>query len=234
MLFAMSDVLADLSPLPRESLRDKALDTLRPAIITGEIPPGTHLSEVALSRSLAISRGTLREALSVLEREGLAVSDTRGRTRVPDLTPGVIRQTFQVREALEAMAAYLIMRTGAVEAAVEALSRRLAEMRASQQGGSLLEQVDADMAFHRALCEASGNPSLVQSWNDLAGRVSMSILFGGKENAVGNMAPERHQEIIDALTSGSTAVAIRALHRHFEVALGRLLGADAREDQSAQ
>lgn len=222
MLVAMSDVLTDLSPLPRESLRDKALETLRPAIITGEIPPGTHLSEVTLAKSLAISRGTLREALSVLEREGLAVSDSRGRSRVPDLTPDVVRQVFQVREALEAMAAYLIIESGTVAQSISALRIRLEEMRASTSG-TVLEQVDADMSFHRTLCEASGNPALVRAWNDLAGRVSMSILFAGEENAVGNMAPERHQEIIEALESNSTEVALRAVHRHFEVALGRLL-----------
>ncbi|MFV0452548.1 MAG: GntR family transcriptional regulator [Propioniciclava sp.] len=219
----MSDVLADLAPLPRESLRDRALETLRPAIISGEIPPGTHLSEVALSKSLAISRGTLREALSVLEREGLAVSDARGRTRVPDLTPEVIRQVFQVREALEAMAVYLVIQAGKVEEATQALRVRLEQMRVSQQSGTLVEQVGADMAFHRTLCEASDNRPLVQAWNDMAGRVSMSILYSGEEKAVGNMAPERHQEVIDALNSRSTAVAIKALHRHFEVALARLL-----------
>lgn len=215
--------LGDLGVLPRESLRDRAQDSLRSAIVLGQLPPGSHLSEVALAGQLGISRGTLREALRVLQREGLAVADSRGRLRVPDLTPASITEIFQVREALEAMAGHLVVSVSPAPRSLPALRERVRGMELSRSNG-ILDQVEADLRFHRTLCELSGNRALLSSWDDLVGLVRMSILFAGPEKAMANMSPARHAAIVDVLETGETVEAITHLHQHFQEALAVLTG----------
>lgn len=224
IIVSVSGPEPDLRALPaRQSLADQALEALRAAIVTGSLEPGTHLSEVRLSSSLGISRGTLREALGAIVREGLAVSDARGRLRVPDLSARSIRDTFEVRCALEAMAAHLAIARGDVASTVVELQVRLGEMVNSRQC-TLLEQVDADMRFHRTLCAASGNATLLESWDALAGRVRMSVLWSGEEKARRNMSPERHQAIIDAVRTADSGVVVTRIYEHFTEAVGSLIG----------
>src|SRR4029078_3849805 len=99
-----------LSGLAKTSLREQALDVLRNAVTSGEIAPGTHLVETELSAALSISRGTLREALRQLEQEGLVEPAERGRLRVRTLSPAEIQDMFEVRSALEGLAAALLCR----------------------------------------------------------------------------------------------------------------------------
>lgn len=215
--------LADLAPLPRASLRDTTLDALRSAIVLGQIPPGSHLSEVALSNSFGISRGTLREALRLIQREGLAVEDTRGRLKVPDLNAHTITETYQVREALEAMAGHLVVTGVSVDTAVAELRARVQDM-ADSRTGTLVQQVETDLAFHRGLCRLSGNAALLDSWEALAGLVRMSILFAGPEKAMANMLPARHAQIVDSMASNRSDVVVRRIHQHFCEALEVLTG----------
>ena len=77
----------------------------------GSYRPGDHLGEVELATGLGISRGTVREALRHLEQEGLVEAGPRGRLRVNSLTAEEIRGLYQVRAALEGLAATTIIRS---------------------------------------------------------------------------------------------------------------------------
>ena len=96
---------ASLGGLAKTSLREQALDQLRNAVTSGEIAPGTRLVETELSAALGISRGTLREALRQLQQEGLVEAGDLGRLTVRTLTDAEIRDMFEVRAALEGLAA---------------------------------------------------------------------------------------------------------------------------------
>ena len=76
-----------LASLDRSTLRERALVSLRSAIVSGQYRPGDHLSEVELATSLGVSRGTVREALRHLQQEGLVTAGNRGMLRVNSLTP---------------------------------------------------------------------------------------------------------------------------------------------------
>src|SRR3712207_4267442 len=89
----------------RTSLREQCRELLRARIVDGTIPPGERLIETTLSKQLDVSRGTLREALRHLEQQGLVVSDGRGRMRVRTLTARDVIEVYDVRTALETMAA---------------------------------------------------------------------------------------------------------------------------------
>jgi len=91
--------------LEKTSLREQALTALRKAITTGQLAPSTHLVETELSEALQISRGTLREAMRQLQQEGLISAGARGRLSVRHLDTKEIRDIFNVRAALESLAA---------------------------------------------------------------------------------------------------------------------------------
>lgn len=212
-----------LGALPRQPLRDQALTALRDAITLGSIPHGTHLVEVQLSEDLGISRGTLREALRQLQQEGLVVVDPKGRTRVLELTPKLIKDTFEVRLALETTAAQLVSRRPDRAAILDRLRQCILHLEESEQG-TLAENVDADLDFHRTLCQSSGNGVLVHQWETLAAVVRMSILLAGPRYARANMSAERHSQLLTAIETGGYAHIQRELQRHMDRALETILG----------
>ena len=101
----MSVDATSLLRLEKTSLRQQALTALRKAITSGQLGPGTHLVETELSDALQISRGTLREAMRQLQQEGLISAGARGRLSVRHLDTKEIRDIFNVRAALESLAA---------------------------------------------------------------------------------------------------------------------------------
>jgi DNA-binding GntR family transcriptional regulator len=205
-----------LAGLARTSLRQQALEALRRAVTSGEIAPGTHLVETELSEALSISRGTLREALRQLQQEGLAVADERGRLSVRALDDVEITQIFQVRATLEGLAAELLAGQADRSTALTRLSAALDNLASST--GSIYDMVETDLAFHRTMCELTGNSTLVHTWDTLSGSIRMSIMFAGAERAIRNMAVSRHREIIDAIAAGDPDQARRAVVEHMRSA----------------
>ena len=120
--------LEPLTSLDKSTLRERALGALRVAITSGRYRPGDHLGEVELASGLGISRGTVREALRHLEQEGLVEAGPRGRLRVNSLTPEEIRGLYQVRAALEGLAATTIIRSSERDEAVAALRAALSRV----------------------------------------------------------------------------------------------------------
>ncbi len=212
-----------LSGLARTNLREQAVAALRTAVTTGELPPGKHLVETELSETLGISRGTLREALRQLQQEGLVTADDRGRLHVRSLDAGEISDIFEVRAALEALAAERLASRADRSAAVGKLNTAVNRMEESSKEG-LRASIEADLDFHRMLVGLAGNSALVHQWGSLEGSIRMSIMFSGLERAVGNMTPNRHQEIVEAIRSGDAGVARRVTIEHMDIALHNLLG----------
>jgi len=213
--------LGSLGGLAKTSLREQALDVLRNAVTSGEIKPGTHLVETELSAALSISRGTLREALRQLEQEGLVEPSERGRLRVRTLNATEIEEMFQVRSALEGLAAETLCRLKNRRAAVQNLQTALNALAAAT--GSISEMVEIDLDFHRVLCALTNNTSLMRSWEGLAGSIRMSIMFAGTERALANMSVPRHQVLVDAIAAGDPNHARVAVEEHMREAAMTLI-----------
>jgi DNA-binding GntR family transcriptional regulator len=212
---------ARLSGLTRTNLREQALQALRNAVTSGEIEPGTHLVETELSSALSISRGTLREALRQLQQEGLVEAAERGRLRVRTLSRAEIEDLFAVRSALEGLAAATLARVAERDAVVAALRTALDALDAAT--GSIADMVEIDLAFHRTLCELTGNRALVHSWEGIAGSIRMSIMFAGADRAVANMSVSRHQLLVDAIAAGDPDRARIAVDEHMRRAAANLV-----------
>ena len=214
-----------LGTIDRTTRRERILQRLREALGSGELPPGTHLAEVELSESLQVSRGTLREALRFLQRDGLVVADARGRLRVRALSPQDVREVFTVRAALETLAAELVCAQPDADRAVVVTRLRdaLADLAALAVDGGIAQRVEHDLAFHETLCRASGNAVLLESWQHVRGLARASITAAGLTTAIANMAAERHRPIVEAVEQGDAASAREVIRMHMAGAADQIV-----------
>lgn len=212
-----------LSELNRTNLRQQALSALRRSISAGDLAPGTHLSETPLSEQLGISRGTLREALRQLQQEGLVSAGPSGRLSVRHLDNSEILGIFQVRSALEELAAALTATSHEREDHCHTLMACIDRMEdASERSLHLDEQIEVDLDFHRTLCRVSGNSTLLHSWQSLEGAIRMSIVWAGRERAMRNMSWTRHRDIVTAIATGDERAARMAVSVHMAQAIATL------------
>lgn len=209
----MSVDSTSLLRLEKTSLREQALTALRRAITTGQLTQGTHLVETELSEALQISRGTLREAMRQLQQEGLISSGARGRLSVRHLDAKEIRDIFRVRAALESLAAHELATLDNREEAVAALRHAVDEMD-KWAAANLEDRIEADLRFHRTMCQLAGNETLLHQWSSLEGSIRMSIMFAGVDRAIKNMNAKRHHDIVDAIESGDSQRAAAAVQEH--------------------
>lgn len=215
-----------LSGLDRSNLREQAASALRKAITTGELPQGTHLVETELSEALGISRGTLREALRQLQQEAIVVADSRGWLKVRHLDIVEIFDIFEVRAALESLAAEIISRRADRAPVTELLRGKVAALAAAHRD-ELEATIETDLDFHRALVHSADNGALAHQWNSLEGSIRMCIMYSGVERAVRNMTPERHYDIVDAIETGDAAKAREAVIVHMAIAAETVAEAEA-------
>ena len=207
-----------LTSLDRSTLRERALESLRSAILSGQYRPGDHLSEVELAGSLGVSRGTVREALRHLQQEGLVTAGNRGMLRVNSLTTTEVRELFQVRAALEGMAVREIIGSPRREAAVAALRAALEQL--NDEDADFRARIEADLDFHLQLCREAGNSMLVDAWRHLEGRMRVAILNGVAWQAP-MMARDRHAPIVDAIELADVAAALQVVDEHMASAAER-------------
>jgi DNA-binding GntR family transcriptional regulator len=158
-----------------------------------------------------------------LQQEGLLVARSRGRLFVRRLGPKEITDVFAVRAALEALAAGLLAGLDRREPVTSELRRLLTEMAQAVAEADLERRIEADLAFHRALCQLTGNESLLHTWEGLEGSFRMSIMFAGHDRAVGNMDVARHDVIVEAIQSGDRAAAEEAVRTHMAWAAANLV-----------
>jgi len=218
----MSVDATSLLRLEKTSLRQQALSALRRAITTGQLPPGTHLVETELSDALQISRGTLREAMRQLQQEGLISAGARGRLSVRHLDEKEIRDIFHVRAALESLAARELAAHPERAEAVAVLRRAVDDMD-KWAASNLEDRIEADLRFHRTMCQLTGNETLLHQWSSLEGSIRMSIMFAGVDRAIKNMNAKRHHDIVDAIEAGDASSAAQAVADHMAGAANNLV-----------
>lgn len=208
--------------LEKTSLREQALSSLRRAITSGQIRPGTHLVETELSDAMQISRGTLREAMRQLQQEGLISAGPRGRLSVRHLDAQEIRNIFAVRAALEGLAVRDLSNRDDRDHIVGVLRDAVVEME-RRESASIDDRIEADLEFHRKMCQLTGNDTLVHSWQSLEGSIRMSIMFAGVDRGIRNMDARRHLDIVDAIATGDTDKAAATIAAHMDAAADTLV-----------
>ncbi|HLT62588.1 MAG TPA: GntR family transcriptional regulator [Microlunatus sp.] len=206
-----------IAKIEQSSLADQVAEQLRRMIVLGRLAPGEHLAETALAERFGVSRGPLREALSRLVAEGL-VTVVNKRVRVRTFGADEVRDLFRLRGALELLAVDELVerRHGADLAEAERAAAELA--RAADTGSGYAV---ADLAFHDALCAASGNHRLVRFWQQLRPTLELLVAVTGDAGA----APDRdpHSGLLDRIRAGDAAGVKADLDRHLRDTLDRLV-----------
>jgi DNA-binding GntR family transcriptional regulator len=150
---------SSLTRLKRKSLALDTADYLRKAIIAGDIPPGGRLLEVDISSQLGISRGTLREALQILEGEGIVESHQGRGKYVMSLSEKAIQEIYSVRSILEQEAIRLAVQN-IDDRGVKKLQTILQTMLNAAKANDTNLVIDSDFEFHQEIWAIADNQLL--------------------------------------------------------------------------
>lgn len=207
-----------VAPARRRGLAAEVADNIRDAIFAGGYPPGSSLREVELSAALRVSRGPVREALLLLEREGLVRSEWHRGTTVAALSDEDVAELHSLRSALEELAVRLVVGGDRdlteVDQAVAAMAR----------AETAHDMVRCDIAFHDAVYHAAKHSRLTVAWQAIRSQVYLLLLtrIGVDTTDYLTHLPAEHRELAEVLRVGDVdaAVALFAVHR--EHAMGVL------------
>lgn len=187
---------------------------LRAQILSGELAPGTVLSQVPLARSLGVSRTPLREALRMLQEEGLVDAEPNRRARVRGFDPEELDSLYASRLLLESLAASLTL-PHLSRSELSDAQRLLDEMREDREGEPEDEWHGLHAQFHELLVSRVG-PTLLRSLQTQAERSRRYVrLFQHPRPASGHKIGDlEHQAIVDAVAEGAFELAVGRLGRH--------------------
>jgi DNA-binding GntR family transcriptional regulator len=226
----MPDTLTRLNPSP--DLVDQVYRALLEAIRDGSLAPGARLTQEDIAQQLAVSRQPVLQALRLLKKDGL-VMDAPGRgLQVAPLEPEVVGQVYQVRGALDALAARL-----AAQQQYRIAPEIIAQGRKAAAGRDIDAMIEADIAFHSAIYAGSGNPLIAGSaqlhWHHVR-RVMGAVLQHSPQR---ESLWDEHQAIADAIAAGEAERAGRLIEEHSQrasEALGQQLNVMLKPDQSLE
>ena len=195
--------------------RDALVAEVRRQILSGDLAPGTALTEPTLATTFGVARPTVRSALQVLVGLGLAQQSGRSLV-VPVLTEADVRDMFFVRTPLELEAVRVIVEQNRPLTAAE---QRLAALEALPDGASWAERVDAHTAFHVALVGAAGSPRLTRMYPAMQQEMQLGLAQLSSSYPDEQELAREHRQLLDAVRSGDVARAQREMREHLGKAL---------------
>ena len=205
------------------TLRERATRQLRQVIVSGKLKPGERLIEQDISEMMGISRLPIREALSILEKEGLVTVEPYKGAFVSCFSQEEIDELYSIRELLELHALQLAMQKD--------LTSLVSELRTvTQKMTEVYEKAGCDFhifdfSFHETICKKSGNRTLFNLWSELAVRIQTYLNVEAQQdrqqNAMGKMI-HSHNELCSIIASGNQEDAARKLREHLAVGKSKL------------
>lgn len=198
------------------TLTDRLFDTLQRAIVEGEIPSGSKISEPELARQHSVSRGSLREAIGRLEARKLVERKPNLGARVVTLSYEQLIEIYQVREALEGMAARLAAQNMS-ETEIEELQALLEKHghEIEEQHGQAYFQKQGDLDFHYRIVQGSKNQQLIGLLcNDLYHLLRMYRFQFGMRSKRSQQAYDEHHYLLNAIVSRDPEMAELLMRQH--------------------
>jgi DNA-binding GntR family transcriptional regulator len=203
-------------PLKPRTLVDMVIEALIAGVARGLILPGDRVVETELAQRLGVSRVPVREALRVLESQGLVINEPYKGIRLMPVSQKRIDDLIEARVALETTAAIRAIREGRNgEREIAILTRCIAELESTRQRNDSYAFANADTAFHRALCRFSGNDVLCGLWEGLA---RQATIFFGLSALIKPMTEivEEHRILMDVFRTGDVEATALALKEHID------------------
>ena len=194
-------------------LRDVVFNTLREAILKGELKPGERLMELQLASKLGVSRTPIREAIRMLEQEGLAVTIPRRGAEVARMTEKDMEDVLQIRAALDELAVQLATEQ-ITDEQFDALEQARQNFENSLKSDDVKEIAQADVAFHDAIYNATGNAKLVSMLNNLREQMYRYRVEYLKDEKNFPILIREHSQIVEGLTAKDKTMLTAAMHKH--------------------
>jgi DNA-binding GntR family transcriptional regulator len=208
----------ELTRIQRERAVDAVYQALRQAILGSLMKPGERLNVDDLAQKLGVSLTPVRHAIQQLATEGLVEIRPRSGTFVASLTSAEISDTFDVRCALECLAA-----EKAVQRATAAQTKRLREVlvqlrKPVQTDEDRKEHERLNLEFHHVLIDGSGNKRLIEMYEALNAHIKIARLHGSDEDWVRRVDDEHaeHERIVAAFEKRDAAELVAAVKAHIE------------------
>jgi len=194
-------------------IRERVVDALRDAIIAGRLKPGERIRERELVALLGVSRSPLREAIRILETEGLISTLAHRGARVSELSAADLRDMLDVRIMLETFAARLAIER-LDDAALQAMEAQVNRARAAGARVDLEANFELGLGFHDMLVAASGNRKVAQIHESLKRHQRRYQHFAFTRVGRDLRALDEHAEIVGALRRRDLAAVEQGLRAH--------------------
>ncbi len=222
-----STTIFDGFVIQNASIAEQVAGIIRTKIISGELPPGAALNEVEMSKALAVSKNTIREAFMILGNEGIVIKQVNKSTNVVTFSKDDVKEIFSLRLAIEKLCAELCVKKGTVP--VEKLEQQIKMLQSLVADGKTTEYKEFeenDLLFHELIIIASGNKRALQVWNDL--KSQMQVLFFSQLKNYPHTANSdgviSHDNILELLKKSDVSAVHEVLTEHIECGIKFALG----------
>ncbi|MBQ9062109.1 MAG: GntR family transcriptional regulator [Eubacterium sp.] len=198
-------------------LRDVVFHTLRKGILRGDLKPDERLMEIKLADRLGVSRTPIREAIRMLQLEGLVINIPRKGAHVAKITEKDLKDVLEVRAGLEDLSVRL-----ACERITEQQEEKLRAAAEHFAGAALAEEeqlidlAEADEAFHAVIYDATCNDRLVQMLNNIKDQMYRYRVEYLKDSASHELLVEEHRQLCDSLAKRDADAAAKVMHLHIQ------------------
>ena len=196
-------------------LRDVVFNTLREAILKGDLKPGERLMELQLAAKLGVSRTPIREAIRMLEQEGLAVTTPRKGAEVAKMTLKDMEDVLEIRASLDELASQ-VATVRITEEQLVRLKERKQDFEISLKSGNVKMIAEADVKFHDVIYEATNNPKLVSMLNNLREQIYRYRIEYLKDTEKYPTLIKEHEEIYQSLLARDEEAALKSTIVHVE------------------
>jgi DNA-binding GntR family transcriptional regulator len=183
-------------------------DLLRTEIMNGALTSGERIIEGKWAAKFKVAQGSIREAINILAYEGFVTKRAGRSARVIHYTEQDVPKLYEVRGALEGLAARLVANA---QADISALRFSIDGMREAAQAGHREALLDCDLQFHLQLCQASGNPFLTEQCRRILlpffAFVRIRVSASGQDTTIWCRDLEAHQRIVDLISDNEGELA---------------------------
>ncbi len=213
-----------LTAIDRNSLAIEVAKKLQLEIISGRIKPGQKLLEQELSNMMKTSRGPVRDALIILEHEGLVVREYNRGATVVRMTASDVEEVSSLRLCLEQFALkYAIEKAGKED--IEKLKELIKSLRMSlKKNLTDTEAVDLDLQFHEEFVKSSKHSRLLLMWQSIKTQIRFLILTRNAFNSHEfEKAADNHEDLVDAIRNKNIEKGMKVLQAHDDRSYARLI-----------
>ena len=197
-------------------LRDVVFNTLRKAILRGELKPGERLMEIQLANKLGVSRTPIREAIRKLELEGLVLMIPRKGAEVAQITEKNMQDVLEVRKALEELSVQLACERITPEQ-VEEMKMAAEDFRKVLKSGDVTKIAEADVKFHDIIFAATNNQRLITLLNNLREQMYRFRVEYLKQKECYPQLLEEHDKLIALISGGEVEEACELMGCHMTI-----------------